>query len=128
MKVSYETIGNFESTVDWLKNVFEKDPEGTLGVIGEKGVEALQHNTPIGKTGETALGWSYEIVKEDGGLSLIFNNTAHPEEVVNVALLLSLGHATKNGGYVHPNPYIQDALNSIFETAGDEIMKEEVNK
>lgn len=91
--------------------------------IADKGVKALSSNTPK-DTGETASGWFADVVKTRNGFEIIWKNRAHPESGVNVAKLIELGHGTRTGGYVPPNPYIKQAIKPILDSAGDRIAEE----
>lgn len=124
MKVTFESDGEFDDTIKWLSNASRNMPMNTLKKIADKGVEALSRNTPVGDTGETARSWSSEVVSNGNTAEINFKNTAHPESPVSVARLIEVGHATGNGGYVAPRPYIRQALDPVFKDAADQIVKE----
>ena len=124
MRIDIVSSGEFKDTVRWLSELEKKIPTKTLNQIGRDGVSALERGTPK-DTGATARGWSYEVTKRAvSGAELVFYNSAHPELYVNIALLIQLGHGTNNGGYVQPVDYINPALRSLFDSAGDSIGKE----
>lgn len=124
MKISFESVGDFEATTKWLKKAADSSPSRTLNEVGEKAVRALSSATPVGETGETSRGWEYKVESDANGSELSLMNTSHPESVVNVAVLIDKGHATGNGGYVQPRPYIRQTMDSIFEEGTEKIVKE----
>lgn len=124
MRITFETVGDFEETVKWLKEASAKSPTNSVREIATKGVDALSRATPTGETGETASGWVSEIKDDPTGTEVSFMNIAHPEASVNVARIIETGHATGNGGYVPPRPYIQQAMDSVFEEGIDKVVKE----
>lgn len=125
MRVTIDTVGDFEKTLDWLNRVkYRTDPTGVLRDIGEKGVQSLSEWTPKGQTGETSAGWRYEVSVDPKGAEVVFKNIAHPEAYVNVAKIIEFGHATGTGGYVPPRPYIRQAMEDVFKSGVDLITKE----
>ena len=125
MKLQIDTVGDFEKTIEWLARIKTAPvPTNILDNMGARGVSALSNATPRGETGETANGWRYEVSTDAKGAEVVFKNVAHPEAYVNVAKLIELGHATKNGGYVPPRPYIKQAVNSIIEETTEKLVKE----
>ena len=124
MKVTFESIGNFDTTIDWLNKAADASPAVALERIGNQGVMALRANTPVGSTGKTAMGWSYKVEIGRGQSEVTFMNNAHPHTNVNVAKLIDSGHGTGTGGYVPPRPYIKAAMNGVFKNASDLIVKE----
>lgn len=124
MKVTFDSMGNFENTINWLKQSSNKVPSNTIRDIGREGIASLRANTPIGETGETARGWDVVVETNNNVTEISFVNKAHPESPVNVAKLIDTGHGTGTGGYVPPQPYIRQAMESIFKNAGDKLAKE----
>ena len=124
MRITFESVGDFEETTKWLKEASRKSPIESARDIAAKGVEALSRATPVGETGETASGWISEITSDQSGTDVSFLNIAHPEASVNVAKIIETGHATGNGGYVPPRPYIRQAMDSVFEEGVNKVVKE----
>lgn len=124
MRIKFQSVGDFEASLKWLNEASTKAPENAIRDIASAGTSALRSATPIGETGETANGWEPLIEKTQKGVDISFINTAHPESSVNVAKLIETGHATGNGGYVPPRPYIRQAMDSVFESGTDKITKE----
>lgn len=123
MEVIFESKGDFNDIESWLNNVSKRSPNAALNKIAKEGEQSLAANTPK-DTGVTAAGWKSEITTAKGVSEIAWINTAHPETSVNVAVIIDQGHGTGTGGYVQPRPYIQRAMDSVFENAGDEIEKE----
>lgn len=86
------------------------------------GVAALSEATPY-DSGRTALSWSYQIERTDGGYALHFTNS----NVVNgfsVAILIQNGHATRSGTWVPGVDYINQAIQPIFNQISEDLRKE----
>ena len=120
--------GNFNHLEAFLARTLKIKPviEHILRKYGERGVEALKAATPK-DTGKTSESWKYEIVKDEKGYRIVWSNTNVVQDgkyPVNVAILLQYGHATKNGGFVKGNDYINPAINQIFQSMADEAWKE----
>lgn len=124
MRITFQSVGNFEASMKWLNEASQKSPSNAIRDIAIAGTAALRSATPVGDTGETANGWEPLIEQHPGRVEISFINTAHPESSVNVARLIETGHATGNGGYVPPRPYIRQAMDSVFESGTDKIIKE----
>lgn len=124
IRATFTTSGGFDNITKYLKKVQSADASNTLHAMGREGVESLKRTTPTGDTGQTAMGWGYSVTKVRNGVELSFHNNAHPQESVNIAKLIRLGHGTGTGGYVPPYDYITPALSHMYRTAGDRIAKE----
>ncbi len=114
--------GDFSKTEKFLKKSLGRNYIGVLEKYGRQGVEALSAATPI-DSGLTASSWSYEIIKNDGKLSVIWKNS-NVNNGVNIAIILQYGHGTRNGGYVAGRDYINPALKPIFDKLADAAWKE----
>jgi hypothetical protein len=114
--------GDFKNTEKLLKKALGKDYMSVLQKYGRIGVDALASNTPK-DTGETAGSWDYEIVEENGAISVRWINR-HVEKGVNIALILQYGHGTRHGGYVVGRDYINPSLQPIFDDLADAAWKE----
>lgn len=94
-----------------------------LDKYGREGVKALSSATPR-DTGKTADSWKYEIIRTKDSVSISFVNTNVTDEGVPIAILLQMGHGTRNGGYVKGIDYINPALKPVFERMADEAWEE----
>lgn len=115
-----ETVGSFDNTIKKLEKLASKDFTPTLSKIGDLGVRNLSANTPVGETGETAAGWK-KVVKDK---EVFWANNAHPQEYVNIAKIIQLGHFTGTGGYVPPTDYMTPSMDVTFMQASALIKKE----
>lgn len=122
LRVAYDVTGDFDRTTKWLQDVTNGAPKA-LSQIADQGLQSLQKNTPK-DTGATANGWEAIITRDGTGHNIAWVNTAHPNLNVNVALIIELGHGIGTGGYVQPRPYIKQAMDGVFKTAGQTIAKE----
>lgn len=122
MKISFDSKGDFENVRSWLDGVSKRNPTTILKTIADKGTASLKENTPK-DTGETASSWVSETVRNGDVIEVSWKNEAHPESEVNVAKLIELGHGTRTGGYVPPNPYIKEAMKPVWEDV-DKVVKE----
>lgn len=95
--------------------------ESRIRSVCEAGVHALQAATPK-DSGETAMAWSYEIVKSSKGFTIYWTNS-HMNKGANIAVLLQYGHGTGTGGYVPGRDYINPALRPIFDQISNSAWK-----
>lgn len=125
--ITFKNKGDFSKTFKWMHNHAQKMWVRRLSKYGEMGVKALREATPK-RTGLTAASWSYEIIKTDTGISIVWNNSHVEGGYANIALLLQYGHGTRNGGYVQGIDYINPALAPVFEeiakSAWEEITRD----
>ena len=94
-----------------------------LDKAGQMGVEALEAATPK-RSGKTASMWSYRIDNPGNGTYTITWCNDNINRNVNIAMIIQLGHGTKNGGYVAGIDYINPAMKPVFEKIEQEIWKE----
>lgn len=120
--ITYSSRGSFKKTYMLFEKLREGVQQGTLDKYGREGVAALAAATPL-DTGETAKCWTYEIVRENGRTSIIFDNS-HVEKHVNIAIILQYGHGTRNGGWVEGRDYINPAIQPIFDKIANTAWKE----
>lgn len=121
--IKITTTGDFKNA----ERFFEKSKKVSHEVrrimerCGQQGVDALQKVTPK-DTGNTANSWSYSI----DGHSLVFSNS-NVNNGIPVAILIQYGHATRSGGYVPGQDYINPALQPIFDQIVKNLDKEVQN-
>lgn len=120
--ISFKHKGDFSKTKKYFEAAKKAARLGVLDKYGERGVEALASATPV-DTGKTASSWSYEIVKKEGSISLNFNNS-NVNNGVPIAIIIQLGHATGNGGWVEGRDFINPIIQPIFDEIANEAWKE----
>lgn len=123
MGISFKHRGDFKKTEKFLKKSMGRDWLDVLEQYAIEGVRALASATPI-DTGETAASWNYEIIQNEGSVSIVWNNSHVEKGWANIAILLQYGHGTRNGGYVEGIDYINPALRPIFEQMANAAWKE----
>lgn len=123
MKISFDNKGGFDNVTKWLNRTSNARPSRSIESIQRDGIDALKMNTPT-DTGETSQGWKSDAKITTKGVEISWTNDAHPESEVNVAKLIELGHGTRTGGYVEPQPFIKQAMDPVFKDAGDKVVKE----
>lgn len=123
MGISFKHKGNFNNLEKMLKTSLGRKWRAVLDRYGKMGVDALAAATPK-RTGETAGSWGYEIVEENGRVSVHWTNSHIEGGYANIALLLQYGHGTRNGGYVEGIDYINPALQPIFDKMAEAAWKE----
>lgn len=122
MRINIFSKGDFKKTEKLLKKTLGKNYRSVLDKYGRLGVEALSIATPK-DTGLTAALWRYEVIQNDDGMSVVWHN----DNVINgenIAILLQMGHGTRNGGYVVGRDYINPALQPIFDQLAEAAWKE----
>lgn len=125
MKVNFVHKGGFTNLEKFLTKAVGIKPviKAILNKYGKQGVEYLREATPK-DSGKTADSWKYDIVEENGNLSIVWSNTNIVNGWANVAILLQYGHATRNGGFVKGQDYINPAIERVFQGMAEEAWKE----
>lgn len=100
----------------------KRTPMEILEIYAKAGVEALSAATPV-DTGLTARSWYYTISKKNGVYTISWNNS-NIQNGIPIALIIQMGHATKNGGWVQGVDYINPALKDLFKQFSINIRKE----
>lgn len=116
--------GDFSKLNRYLERVKEVVKIGDLNKYGRQGVEALKAATPV-DSGETANSWYYEIKRQNGVVSIEFNNS-HINKGVPIAIILQYGHGTNNGGWVEGRDYINPIIQPLFDKIAEDAWKEVV--
>lgn len=119
--VSFTLSGSTDRTQKFLQKMNAPDLYSGLESLGQRGVAALQANTPV-DSGLTANSWGYEIEVKSGSTTITWFNM-HNESGANIAILLQYGHATGTGGYVSGRDYINPAIKPIFDEIANEVWK-----
>lgn len=120
--ITFRHKGDFSKTDRYFERLREAAKIGVLDKYGLAGVEALKSATPV-DSGRTANSWNYEIERQNGSVSIIFNNT-NINKGVPIAIILQYGHGTGTGGWVQGRDYINPAIQPIFDKIADEAWKE----
>lgn len=121
--IKLSSSGSFNNTESFLRNIKEQYYMRKLDKAGQMGVEALAAATPK-RSGKTASMWSYRIDNPGNGTYTITWCSDNINRNVNIAMIIQLGHGTKNGGYVAGIDYINPAMKPVFEKIEQEIWKE----
>ena len=126
--IAIRVKGDYKKTRSFLDKMRRKDFLRNLDKYGQMGVEALAAATPV-DTGKTASSWSYYIKEYDDSGSIIINwtNSNVVNGWANIAILLQLGHGTRNGGYVKGRDYINPAMRPVFDKIAREAWMEVIN-
>ena len=116
--------GNYNKTEKFLKECKDiNELRQIMEKYGREGVAALSALTPV-DSGETASSWSFEIIQESDGISLVFTNNSTTDNGIPIAILLQYGHGNGRGGYVRGRDFINPAVQPIFDKLLDEAWKE----
>lgn len=124
--ITVKTSGSFKKTKGLLRRARDLDPSHILNAYGKKGVVALKNATPT-DSGETADSWDFEIEKTSSGYRIIWTNS-NVNDGVAIAVLLQYGHATRNGGWVEGQDYINPAVRPIFDDIARSAWKEVIGR
>jgi len=120
--IVFRQKGDFRKLNGYFERVKNAIKIGNLDKFGKAGVEALSSATPI-DSGETASSWYYDIKRENGRVTISFNNS-HINKGVPIAIILQTGHATRNGGWVEGRDYINPSIQPIFDEIASDAWKE----
>lgn len=124
--ITVKQKGDFKHLDRFFRKMKEDWIMSLLDTYGKKGVIALSAATPV-DSGKTAASWTYEVRKEGSGYVLGWNNGNVSNGWFNVAIMLQMGHGTRNGGYVAGRDYINPALQPIFDQIAQDAWMEVVN-
>ena len=120
--ISFRQKGDFSKTMQFLVKAKKGVKLSDLDKYGREGVAALASATPV-DTGETANSWYYEIVHENGTITITFNNS-HIQNGVPIAVILQYGHGTGTGGWVEGRDYINPSIQPIFDKIAENAWRE----
>ena len=120
--ISFRQRGDFSKTMQFLVKAKKGVKLSDLDKYGREGVAALASATPV-DTGETANSWYYEIVHENGTITITFNNS-HIQNGVPIAVILQYGHGTGTGGWVEGRDYINPAIQPLFDKIAENAWRE----
>ena len=120
--ISFRQKGDFSKTMQFLVKAKKGVKLSGLDKYGREGVAALASATPV-DTGETANSWYYEIVHENGTITITFNNS-HIQNGVPIAVILQYGHGTGTGGWVEGRDYINPAIQPLFDKIAENAWRE----
>lgn len=120
--ISFRQKGDFSKLNKYLERVKETVKLGDLDKYGREGVAALSSATPT-DTGLTASSWYYEIERQNGSVSITFNNS-NINDGVPIAIILQYGHGTRGGGWVEGRDYINPAIQPLFDKIAEEAWRE----
>ena len=123
--ISFRQKGDFSKVARYLEKAKNTFSVSNLDKYGREGVAALASATPV-DTGLTAASWYYEIKRVNGLATITFLNS-NVQNGVPIAIILQLGHGTRNGGWVQGRNYIEPAIQPIFDKIAKEAW-EEVSK
>lgn len=120
--IGFRQKGDFSKLSSYLEKAKEAARIGILDKYGREGVAALASATPV-ETGKTAGSWYYEIKRQNGSVSLVFNNS-NINKGVPIAIVLQYGHGTGTGGWVQGRDYINTAIQPVFDRIAETAWKE----
>lgn len=120
--IEFRQKGDFSKLNRYLERLKETANVGVLDKYGRAGVAALSSATPV-NTGKTASSWYYDIKRQNGSVSIEFNNSNF-NKGVPIAIILQYGHGTSNGGWIQGRDYINPAIQPIFDQIANDAWKE----
>lgn len=120
--IEFRQKGDFSKLNRYFERLKETANVGVLDKYGRAGVAALSSATPV-NTGKTASSWYYDIKRQNGSVSIEFNNSNF-NKGVPIAIILQYGHGTGNGGWIQGRDYINPAIQPIFDQIANDAWKE----
>lgn len=119
MGVYFTQKGDFSKTDKYFESLLKKDYFKILDKYGQMGVDALRRATPV-DTGLASSSWGYTIETDGDQTRLIWTND-DIEGGCNVVVLVDRGHATKAGGWVPGQHFIDPAISPIIAQIAREV-------
>lgn len=123
---SLHSHGDFKNTLKFLQGATTSNIRDILASYGQQGVNALARATPI-DSGEAASSWSYQVVVNNGSVSIQWTNSSMAGGTP-VVILLQYGHGTGTGGYVQGRDFINPAIQPVMDSIADKVWREVGNK
>lgn len=120
--ITITSKGDFSKLTNWLNKAKKATELDILDKYGREGVTALSSSTPI-DSGETAKSWYYKIERNKGLIRLLFCNS-NVQDGVPIAIILQYGHATRNGGWVEGQDFINPETKKVFDKIAADLWKE----
>ena len=120
--IEFRQKGDFSKLNRYFERLKETANVGVLDKYGRAGVAALSSATPV-NTGKPASSWYYDIKRQNGSVSIEFNNSNF-NKGVPIAIILQYGHGTGNGGWIQGRDYINPAIQPIFDQIANDAWKE----
>lgn len=103
-----------------LKNTekFFRDSKEIINIKNAKDfadvcLKNLIDNTPK-DTGLTASSWAYKIIRTKDEVTIEFDNT-NIQNGINIAILVDIGHASRNGSWIEGRNYIDPSIKNTYE-------------
>lgn len=121
MGITVSYTGDLKKTMRFLSSS-KKINMKNIVYFAELCIERLKEETPV-KTGLTRNSWEYTIEKNNKGVIININNT-NIQNGINIAVLLDMGHATKDGQYISGLHFINPVINYTFREIIDNTWKE----
>lgn len=120
--ITITSKGDFSKLTNWLNKAKKATEPDILDKYGREGVAALSSATPV-DSGETAKSWYYKIERKKGLIRLLFCNS-NVQDGVPIAIILQYGHATRNGGWVEGQDFINPETKKVFDKIAADLWKE----
>jgi hypothetical protein len=120
--IKFTHRGDFARTTGFLKRAQSLRYREIIEQYAKDGVAALESATPK-DTGLTSNSWSYNINISKRGLSVSWTNSQMAGKVPLV-ILLQYGHATRNGGFVQGQDFINPTIKPIFDRIAESLWRE----
>ena len=115
--------GDWKKTYKFLQSIRQKRLYSLLDSYGEKGVSILSAATPV-RSGATASSWYYTVTVGDSEVEIEWHNSRMGTDgQTPVAILIQMGHGTRNGGYVSPTDFVNPAMQPLFDEIADSVWK-----
>ncbi len=121
MSITVSYKGDLKNTMNFLKSS-KRIKMKNVEYFAELCIERLKEETPV-KTGLTRDSWEYTIERDSKGVIVNINNT-NIQNGINIAVLLDMGHATKDGHYISGLHFINPIINYTFREIIDNTWKE----
>ena len=113
--------GDFAKSKKYLRKLHTKKFQNVLIKYASYGLDALKAATPK-ETGYTAESW-YADVEIGETTGVIYWKNSYYNKGYPIAIIVDIGHGTRNGGYVKPRNYIEPALKPVLKELNEAVKR-----
>ena len=120
--ITITSDSNFKRTAHYFRRSRKSAQIRNAASVAELCRQRLEKATPSA-TGLTASSWTYKIERRRKRTMIHFDNT-NIQNGIKIALILEYGHASRGGGWVSGQHFIDPAVQKTYNEVIDKTWKE----